>query len=121
LTGSASAEWFALHSPPAQQIGELSQTGAEQLGQRLRQLHDACCRPFGDPFVIFGTSSSVCIRDVTAIRLVKRLSQRERVADLQRLLHGLEPNLRPAAKAGYAGMPGQEPRAKDRRRLVGVA
>jgi hypothetical protein len=121
LAGPNSAEWFALHTPPAPVIGELHHASAEQLGACLRQLHDAGCRPYGDPLTVFGMSRGVCVRDVTAIRLVKHLSPHDRSADLRRLLNCLEPNLRPAAEAGYAAIAERETPVRNRPRPVGVS
>lgn len=102
LTGHASAEWFALHTLPPPPIIQPTLVVAEQLGQRLRQLHDAGCRPVGDPRLAFGTDGCVCIRDVTAIRIVKRVSRHDRFDDLRKLAAGLVPPVRAAAHAGYA-------------------
>jgi lipopolysaccharide kinase (Kdo/WaaP) family protein len=101
LTGSAGAEWFALHTLPPLPISSLTPELAEQLGRRLRQLHDAGCRLVGDPRRVFGMNEGVCIRDVTAIRLVKRLSWPIRLDDLRRTVLELPGPLLNSVRAGY--------------------
>jgi hypothetical protein len=102
LTGPTSAEWFALHTPPADAVVDPSHAVAEQLGRRLLQLHDAGCRPAGDPLPVFGIDRvGVCVRDVTAIRLVRRVTDRDRTNDLHRLLAALAPARQAAAEVGY--------------------
>lgn len=95
----ATAEWFTLHTPPAKRITQpLDFSIAEQLGHRLRQLHDAGCSVVGNPLAIFGIDAgSVCIRDVQAIRITKLRADRE----LQDLLAALSPWVRNAAEMGY--------------------
>lgn len=121
LTGPASAEWFALHIPPAPPLRELSFSSAEQLGNSLRQLHDAGCRLAANPLSAFGMNSTISIRDVTAVRLVKRLSQHQRRVDLRQLCDCLEPNLRPAIEAGYASLPGMRPTTPKRRHPMSLS
>jgi hypothetical protein len=102
LTGVASAEWFALHTPPADPLpGSPDAATAEQLGRCLRLLHDSGCRIVGDPLPAFGFDGRVSLRDVTAVRLVKRLAQNDRERELGVLLAALDPAKRPAAEAGY--------------------
>jgi hypothetical protein len=107
LTGSMTAEWFALHTPPASPIGEITQSRAEQLGRLLRRLHEAGCRPTGDPLVPFGIDDVAAVRDVTTIRLVKRLSRRERATDLKMLMAGIDKRVRNELEHGYATTPGK--------------
>jgi hypothetical protein len=114
FVGPASAEWFALHSPPAPLLAAISPAVAEQLGRCLRLLHDAGCRPEGNPQVVFGFDRSVCVRDVTAIRLVKRVTARDGSDDLRRLLATLDPDVRSAAEAGYRTRGRVDPRPAHR-------
>jgi tRNA A-37 threonylcarbamoyl transferase component Bud32 len=108
LTGPASAEWFVLSTPPVAPITEPSSDTAEQLGRRLRQLHDAGCRYTGDAVAVFGVDGSgVCVRDITAVRLARRVTERDRADDLQRVLAALAPATRSAAEAGYYAGSGQ--------------
>jgi hypothetical protein len=100
FTGPVSAEWFALHTPATEAREDCS---AEVLGRRLRQLHDSGCRVVGEPRTVFASDGS--IRDVTALRLSRRLSRRDREHDLTRLLASLEPTARVAAEAGYRADP----------------
>jgi hypothetical protein len=105
FTGPATAEWFALHTPAAKPVtSHLNFATAEQLGRRLRQLHNAGCSVVGNPLAIFGLDDGgVCIRDVLAIRIAKPEADRE----LRCLLAALSPWVRKAAKEGYH--PGQHP------------
>jgi hypothetical protein len=114
FTGPTTAEWFALHTPPAPPVESVSGATAGGLGQCLRRVHDAGCRPAGDPLAVFGRDSRVAVRDVTAIRLVRRLTDRDRSRDLNALLAALEPGLRTAAAAGYA-LPTESPSVVSRR------
>jgi tRNA A-37 threonylcarbamoyl transferase component Bud32 len=100
LAGRTSADWFALHTPPPPPITHPTLEVAEQLGQCLRQLHDAGCRAVLDPRLVFGMDGGVCIRDVAAIRIVKRISRDDRLDDLRRVAAALE--FRAAVHAGYA-------------------
>jgi tRNA A-37 threonylcarbamoyl transferase component Bud32 len=103
FTGFASAEWFALHTQATESLPILIDAStAEQLGRLLRQLHDSGCRPLGDSLTVFGrTASSVGVRDVTMVRLTKRMSQGDREHDLAELLASLALASRSAAEAGY--------------------
>lgn len=121
LTGSASAEWFALHTPPAEPITRLTPASAEQLGRCLRLLHDAGCRPGNDPLAVFGLGRGVSIRDVTAIHLVKRMGERERADDLDRLLGGMNWGLRSAVQTGYAAQAECEQRTENRLQTAGMS
>ena len=107
FTGHASAEWFALHTPGCDRLEASPTEGqAELLGRRLRQLHDSGCRPTGEPLSVFGFDAhGISIRDVTAVRLVRRLSTRDREADLARLLTALDPANRTGTEAGYRSDP----------------
>lgn len=99
FTGPASAEWFALHDVPADPLpADVEPATAEELGRLLRRLHDAGCRPVGDPLAVFGVDA---VRDVTRVRIVRRLSDRDRLCDLERLAAGLPARCRTAARASY--------------------
>jgi tRNA A-37 threonylcarbamoyl transferase component Bud32 len=103
LTGITSAEWFAMHTIPAEPLPEvIDPSTAEQLGRVLRQLHDAGCRIAGEPRAAFGWHSrGVSVRDLTQIALAKRLTAEDSEADLARLVGSLPPESRDAAGAGY--------------------
>jgi hypothetical protein len=102
ITGVASAEWFALHTPPADPLPPSPDTAtAEQLGRCLRLLHDSGCRINGDSLAAFGFAGRAVIRDVTAVLLVKRFTTNDRERDLARLLATLDSTTRLAAEAGY--------------------
>ncbi len=103
LTGPIRAEWFALHTLPPPPIPYLTPALAAQLGHCLKLLHDAGCRPGGDSRELFGLHERVSIRDVTALRLVKRLTRRDRFDDLGRVAATLSPRLRASVGAGYRG------------------
>src|SRR5262249_15755376 len=121
FTGLVSAEWFALHTPPVARFVEQSNTCAEQLGRCLRQLHDAGCRAAGDPLAIFGADrAGVAVRDITAIRLVRRVTDRDRAADLGGLLAALNPAVQQAAEAGYRASKSRQQRPANRLIRVGV-
>jgi tRNA A-37 threonylcarbamoyl transferase component Bud32 len=107
LTSPVSAEWFALHTPPADALPEvIDPATAEQLGRCLRQLHDAGCRLVDEPQAVFGWDSlGVSVRDVTRVALVKRLTAADREGDLARLVASLPPELRTATEAGYRSEP----------------
>lgn len=103
LTGVTTAEWFVLHTEPCR-----SSVQAEALGTVLRRLHDAGCRVAGDPLAALGVDEQDgCVRAATAIRLPRRVSARDRAADLQALLARLDPPLRArtAARYHYASPP----------------
>jgi tRNA A-37 threonylcarbamoyl transferase component Bud32 len=118
LTGPMTAEWFALHTPPAPSFTEITRPVAEQLGRLLRRLHDAGCRPNGDPLITFGIDNVATVRDVTNIRLVRRLSRRERATDLQSLMNLVEKRIRIALENGYAMVPGKVKPSPHRRVAV---
>ena len=101
LTSFACIEWFVLHTPPAAIAEKLSHDYSKQLGRLLRQLHDAGCRPSGDPVMVFGTNPHACVRDVRAIRLVRRLSKRDRANDLKWLLTSIPTAMKSAIEEGY--------------------
>ena len=103
LTGFASADWFALHETAGEPIsGEIETATAEQLGRTLRLLHDAGCRPTGAVLAAFGvTQGAVSVRDVTRVRLVRRVSSSDRQRDLADLLTTLSVEGHLAVEAGY--------------------
>src|SRR5581483_10213134 len=102
FTGPLSAEWFAMHSPPAQFAAYPDAATAEQLGRCLRRLHDAGCRVTGDPLAVFGVDAGgASVRDVTGIALCRRITDSVREYDLDRLLAAIPVPSRPAAEAGY--------------------
>jgi tRNA A-37 threonylcarbamoyl transferase component Bud32 len=107
LTGVASAEWFALHTPQPDALHEIiDPAAAEQLGRLLRRLHDAGCRVVGEPQAAFGgTTQGASVRDLTRVALATRLTARDREADLARLVAPLPPEARAAAEAGYCAGP----------------
>ena len=121
LIGPTTAEWFALSTPPAPPVTEHSTEIAEQLGLRLRQLHDAGCRLSGEPLAAFGLDRDVCIRDVTAIPLVKRVTLQNRATDIGRLVNCLDWGLHSAVESGYAAPAEREPRRINRLQSVGVS
>ena len=102
ITGRASSEWFALHTPAAAPLpAELDMETAEFLGHLLRQLHDSGCVVCGEAREVFGLDErGVCIRDVTAVRL-SRLTHRDSSRDLGRLLVAIQPANWEATEAGY--------------------
>ncbi|HJZ57733.1 MAG TPA: lipopolysaccharide kinase InaA family protein [Gemmataceae bacterium] len=87
-TRRASADWFALYEPPAgRPVGRQDLKACLEL---LRQLHDAGCRPdlrCEVPFRI--DSGRAVVGDPWLIRIVRRMSGRERRADFRRLVHTL--------------------------------
>lgn len=104
FTGCATAEWFALHSPPPGPIpGTLDLAAAEDLGRVLRRLHDSGCRPVGEPLAVFGLSDhGVAVRDVTRLRIVRRITVRDhRERDVGRLAAALPLLCRSAVRLGY--------------------
>jgi hypothetical protein len=111
FTGPMTAEWFALHSPPAGPIVNPPDFAiAAQLGRVLRGLHDAGCSAGKKPLAIFGLESgSVCIRDVMSIRIVKTDARRE----LQSFLTVLSPWVRKSAELGYRS--GEPTNQRDKR------
>jgi hypothetical protein len=68
-----------------------------------------------NPLIAFGADDSgVSVRDITAIQLARRLSKRDRAAELHRLLATLAPATRSAAEAGYHAGEGNELRFTNR-------
>jgi hypothetical protein len=120
LLGRASAEWFALHTPPAGPIISTTHGIAKELGQRLRQLHEAGCRPVGDSRALFGLAECVCVRDVTALRLVKNVSRPDRLNDLSQLTSSLPRHLRTSVRVGYRATDGVDAESTDEPILAGV-
>ncbi|VTT97343.1 hypothetical protein : Lipopolysaccharide core heptose(I) kinase OS=Pseudomonas bauzanensis GN=CF98_17255 PE=3 SV=1: Kdo [Gemmataceae bacterium] len=107
LAGRATAEWFALHELPGDAVpGSVEPHTAEQLGRVLRLLHDAGCRPVGEPLAAYGVSArGVAVRDVTRVRLVRKVSRQARVHDLASLVASVPEWSRAAAEAGYLAGP----------------
>jgi hypothetical protein len=105
LTGPASAEWFALHAIPAEPVSANPEPAtAEHLGRVLRRLHDAGCRLVGNPLGVFGANEcGVSVRDVTRVRIVKRVTPDDRKRDLEGVRAALPPAFRAIAEAGYHG------------------
>jgi len=101
LTGCAGAEWFVLHTSPPPPLSELTPRLAAQLGGLLRQLHEAGCRPVGDPLSPYGEAGVATIRNAGSIRLAKSITKRNRARDIDRLAGAIEPKLRPAIVASY--------------------
>jgi hypothetical protein len=103
LTGAVSAEWFALHDVPAEPLpAEIEPATAEQLGRLLRQLHDASCQLTESPPAAFGRNElEAIVRDVTGVRLVRKLTRQSRARDLARLVAALPRSCRSATEAGY--------------------
>jgi hypothetical protein len=99
--GIASVEWFALHTPAVGPLASPTADAAEQMGECLRQLHDAGCRPAGDIRRVFAIAERISVRDVTAIRLVRTLTRRQRLDDLARLALSLPRPLRAKVRSGY--------------------
>lgn len=104
-TGPASADSFALHEPPAGAPLDRWLAGSrreedrrevlDQLGMLLRQLHDAGCRltPGGVPFRVDGVGR-VSLGDVRTVRLVRRVTESDRAADLRSLFAPLPTPIR---------------------------
>lgn len=107
LTGPFTAEWFALHTQPVRALSaDPDVRVAELLGRRLRQLHDAGCRPVGEPLAVWGLGQvGVEVRAPTAIRLVKRLTLADRESDLAELILRLSRASGAGAEAGYRSAP----------------
>jgi hypothetical protein len=105
FTGRMTAEWFALHTPPAGPIINPPDFAiAAELGRILRRLHDAGCSAGNEPFAVLGLDEgSVCIRDPLAIRVANPDAERE----LRYFLATLSPSVRKTAEAGYRS--GQQP------------
>lgn len=111
FTGPMSAEWFALHTPPATPLGTPPDFAlAAQLGRILRQLHDAGCSIGDNPLASFGIEEgTICIRDPRAIRIAKPKAERE----LGLLLATLSPWVRKTAELSYRT--GQRPVPQSKR------
>jgi len=103
LMGFASAEWFALHEVPGEPVtGSLQTETAVQLGQLLRQLHDAGCRFTGQPLAVFGVAhGTVSVRDVSRVRLARRVTSGDRAEDLVSLVADSPVWFRSAIEEGY--------------------
>jgi tRNA A-37 threonylcarbamoyl transferase component Bud32 len=96
-TSPASAEWFALHEPPAGRplADWLAATPAadrrddvfEQCGRLLDELHDAGCRPAGPVFWV-DPDDRVSVGGVRHVRIVRSVSPRDRRRDAARFLPG---------------------------------
>jgi hypothetical protein len=101
LTGRMTAESFALYEPPAgvpledwltqPQPPVLRRVVLRQAGFLLRQLHDAGCRPSRSAtlFSVCADPARVTVVGVGAIRLLRRVSQRMRRADLRGIARAL--------------------------------
>ena len=97
LTGAASAGWFALYEPPAGRpladwldshpSAELRQDVAEQCERLLSELHDAGCRLTGRAFWV-DDDDRVSVGGVRHVRIVRRVSPRDRRRDAATLLPG---------------------------------
>jgi len=80
LTGAASADWFALHEPPAGQpladwlvtnpSTERRESVTRQCDQLLSQLRDASCRPTGPVFWV-DADDRVSVGGVRHVRIVR--------------------------------------------------
>jgi hypothetical protein len=112
------AEWFALHTPPAGPV-DVSEdlTIAVQLGRMLRRLHDAGCTAGNEPIAVFGfDKGSISIRDPLALRIAKPDAERE----LRGFLAVLTPSVRKSAEVSYRSV--QQPvRAENKTRDARVA
>ncbi len=103
LKGFARAEWFTLHEIPGDAIpGAIETETALQLGRMLRQLHDAGCRPIGEPLAAFAVDvKGVSVRDVTRVRLARKVTSRDRAHDLASLIAAIPVWSRSAVESGY--------------------
>jgi tRNA A-37 threonylcarbamoyl transferase component Bud32 len=97
LTGPATAEWFALHEPASgiplaewlekTNSQECRREVLERVRSLLKDLHDAGCRYSPAPNLLHVEEDlSVSIGSVLAVRLERRISARQRRADLTRFL-----------------------------------
>ncbi|MBX9585604.1 MAG: phosphotransferase [Gemmataceae bacterium] len=85
ITGPASAEWFALYEPPA----GVPVTDPHRAEPVLRRLHDAGCRYVGrGPLLWVDDAGRVSVGNPAAVRIVRRVTDRDRRADLIRLRAG---------------------------------
>jgi tRNA A-37 threonylcarbamoyl transferase component Bud32 len=98
LTGPFGCDWFALHTPPDVPVPpDPDEQTAELVRRCLGRLHDAGCRPVGDPHAAFGLGESgVSVRDAARVRIVRRLTPADRAADHRRLAAALG-GVRPVA------------------------
>ena len=116
-TGRATAEWFALHAPPAgRPLAERAlRPGSAshgrdvfaQVGQLLRQLHDAGCRyPNGPPLRVADGTGRVSVGAVRAVRLVRTITAAHRRSDLLGVLRTLPGGATDRLRVvrGYFGM-----------------
>jgi tRNA A-37 threonylcarbamoyl transferase component Bud32 len=98
LTGPAAADSFALSEPPAgvpladwlrepRPLDDRRDV-LTQAGLLLRQLHDAGCRSTGPAFRV-DDLGRVSVGDVRHIRIVRKLTERARRADLAAIVGGL--------------------------------
>lgn len=83
LTGPVTAEWFALYEPLAGEAITGGQTEA-----LLHQLHAAGCRPVNDRWAWVDAAGRVSVGDPRAVRIVRRLTDRQRRADFARTRAG---------------------------------
>ncbi|MBA4062190.1 MAG: hypothetical protein C0501_00465 [Isosphaera sp.] len=97
LTGRFGCDWFALHTPPDPPAAPDPSGAAELVRRCLDRLHDAGCRPVGDPLAAFGLGDAgASVRDVTRVRIVRRVTAADRAADHRRLAAALG-GVRPVA------------------------
>jgi len=89
MTGAAIAEWFVLHERFAGvEVSETRNTPA--IVALLAQLHDAGCRPdFGSGMPLRLDGDRAIVGDPRGIRIVRRVSERQRRSDLKFLLKRL--------------------------------
>ena len=84
LTGPVTAGWFALWEPP---VG-VPLTDPRRAEPLLHRLHEAGCR-LADPSALrIDAAGRVSVGDPRAVRIVRRLTDRQRRADLARLRAG---------------------------------
>jgi tRNA A-37 threonylcarbamoyl transferase component Bud32 len=110
LPGDCHARWNMLH----------------RCGETLRRLHDAGCRtvPAREPVLVASAAGLVAVACPSAVRLTKRVTARDRAADLRRFLRAELPGLDRADRArvvrGYLGDDWSD-RAARRALLTGIA
>lgn len=121
LVGWAGAEWFALHTPPAEPLPiNPDERTCEHLGRLLRRLHDAGCRLDPVSLSAFGGSGpDVSVRTVSAVRLA-RVSAAVRRRERDQLAAWLPASVRAAFDAGYDQMTRERHRAARAARAVPV-